>query len=164
MPAQSPSQSPSTTKTSLEIDRRSHTIRLTRVFDAPRAEIFEAWTRPEHVSHWWDAAGEPLAVCEIDLRPGGAFKFVTRGHPDMPFAGAYREIAPPDRLVFEAMGATGRVILRELAGKTHMTVQIECRSAEQLEQYLKMGVDVGTSQTLDNLVAYARRLSAAVAS
>lgn len=147
--------------TNLEIDRSAHTIRLTRVFDAPRIEIFEAWTRPEQVTNWWDAAGEPLAVCEIDLRPGGAFKFVTKGHPEMAFAGAYREIASPDRLVFEAMGATGRVLLGDVAGKTHMAVEIECSSAEHLEQYLKMGVDVGTSQTLDNLVAYFRRRSVA---
>lgn len=147
-------------RTDLEIDRAAHTIRLTRTFAASRSEIFEAWTQPEHVTRWWDAAGEPLKVCEIDLRPGGAFKFVTKGHPEMPFAGTYQEIAPPERLVFEAIGATGRVILRDVAGQTHMTVEIACRSAEQLGQYLKMGVDAGTSQTLDNLVVYARRRAA----
>jgi uncharacterized protein YndB with AHSA1/START domain len=152
-----PAQSQAGATTGLEIDRGTHTIRLTRVFDASRAQIFEAWTKPEQVTCWWDAAGGLLTACEIDLRPGGAFKFVTRSHPEMPFAGTYREIAPPDRLVFEALGATGRVVLRDVAGKTHMTVEVECRSAEQLDQYLKMGVDVGTSQTLDNLVAYARR-------
>ena len=57
----------------------------------------------------------------------------------------------------DEIGATGRVILKDVAGKTHMTVEIACRSAEQLEQFIKMGVDVGTSQTLDNLVDYARR-------
>ena len=98
----------------------------------------------------------PLTVCEIDLRPGGAFKFVSKGHPDMAFTGAYHEIAPPERLVFEAIGALGRVLLQDVAGQTHMTVEIECESAEQLEQYLKMGVDTGTAQTLDNLVAYVR--------
>jgi uncharacterized protein YndB with AHSA1/START domain len=151
-----PAHAPAKASTDLEIDRSTHTIRLARVFDAPRAQIFEAWTKPEHVACWWDAAGEKLATCEIDLRAGGAFKFVSKGHPEMPFAGTYREIAPPDRLVFEALGATGRVVLRDVAGKTHMTVEIECRSADQLAQYLQMGVDVGTSQTLDNLVAYAR--------
>jgi uncharacterized protein YndB with AHSA1/START domain len=80
----------------------------------------------------------------------------------MPFAGTYREIAPPDHLVFEAIGAMGRVVLQDVAGKTHMTVEIECRSAEQLDQYLKMGVDLGTSQTLDNLVAYVRHQSTVV--
>ena len=149
-----PSVSQAVPKTGLVIDHGSHTIRLTRNFDVPRAQIFDAWTLPQHVSCWWDAAGEPLAVCEIDLRPGGSFRFVSKGHPEMPFAGIYQEITPPDRLIFEALGATGRVVLRESGGKTHMTVEIECRSAEQLQQYLKMGVDVGTAQTLDNLVAY----------
>jgi uncharacterized protein YndB with AHSA1/START domain len=152
-----PAPSRARAKTDLDIDRRTHTIRLTRVFDASRAQIFEAWTKPAQVTCWWDAAGDPLTVCEIDLRPDGAFKFVTKSHPEMPFAGIYREIAPPDRLVFEALGTIGRVVLRDVAGKTHMSVEIECRSAEQLDQYLKMGVDVGTSQTLDNLVEYARR-------
>jgi uncharacterized protein YndB with AHSA1/START domain len=142
--------------TGLVIDRGSHTITLIRDFDAPRAQIFDAWTQPEQVACWWDAAGEPLAVCEIDLRPGGSFRFVSKGHPEMPFAGIYSEITPPERLIFEALGAVGRVTLQESAGRTHMTVAIECRSAEHLEQYLAMGVDVGTAQTLDNLVEYVR--------
>lgn len=158
-----PAQPQTSARTDLEIDRTAHTIRMTRVFDAPRADIFEAWTKPEHVTCWWDAAGEPLTICEIDLRPGGAFKFVTRGQPYMAFTGAYHEIAPPERLVFEANGAMGRVLLQDVAGQTHMRVEIECGSAEQLEQYLKMGVDTGTSQTLDNLVAYVRSRSDALA-
>jgi uncharacterized protein YndB with AHSA1/START domain len=157
-----PAQSRVAAKTNLEIDRGTHTIKLTRVFDASRAQVFEAWTKPEHVVWWWDAAGERLRTCEIDLRPGGNFRFVTSGHPEMPFFGTYREITPPDRLVFEALGATGRVVLLEVAGKTELTVEIECGSAQQLDQYLKMGVDVGTSQTLDNLVSYARRRLVAV--
>jgi uncharacterized protein YndB with AHSA1/START domain len=157
MPAQS-----QTAETNLEIDRDAHTIRMARVFDAPRAAIFAAWTEPRQVRLWWDAAGDPLTTCEIDLRPGGAFKFVAKGHSEMPFAGVYREISPPDRLVFEAMGATGRVMLHEIAGETHMVVEIACQSAEQLDQYLKMGVHTGTSQTLDNLVAYARGRSISV--
>jgi uncharacterized protein YndB with AHSA1/START domain len=152
-----PAQPQTNPKTSHEIDRATHTIRMTRVFDASRAQVFEAWTKPEQVTCWWDAASAPLTVCEIDLRPGGAFKFVTQSHPEMPFAGIYREITPPDRLVFEAMGATGRVVLQSIANKTRMTVEIECRSADHLDQFLKMGVDVGTSETLDNLVTYARR-------
>ena len=151
-----PSASQNAPGSNLGIDRASNTIRLTRDFDSPRAEIFEAWTKPEHVTRWWDAAGDPLAVCEIDLRPGGSFRFVTRGHPDLPFAGVYREIAPPDRLIFEALGSTGRVLIREADGRTHMTVEIECGSSEQLDQFLKMGVNVGTGRTLDNLVAYMR--------
>jgi uncharacterized protein YndB with AHSA1/START domain len=158
-----PSAPKEASNTGLVIDRALHTIKLTRNFDAPRALVFEAWTRPEHMRCWWDAAGEPLTICEIDLRPGGAFKFVSKGHPELPFAGTYREIAPPDRLVFEAMAATGRVTLRDSGGMTQMLVEIECQSAEQLDQYLKMGVDTGTAQTLDNLVAYLRNRSSRVA-
>ncbi len=151
-----PGQSQAAVKTNLEIDRSAHTIRLTRVFEAPPAQIFEAWTRPEHVACWWDPTGERLSVCEIDLREGGSFRFVTKGHPEMPFAGTYREISPPDRLVFGAIGAsTGRVLLQDVAGGTRMTVEIACGSAGHLDQFLKMGVDAGTSKTLDNLVAYA---------
>jgi uncharacterized protein YndB with AHSA1/START domain len=128
-----------------------------RSFDAPADLVFEAWTESKHIRCWWDAAGDPLAVCEIDLKPGGAFRFVTHSHPEMPFTGVYLEIDPPGRLTFEALNSTGRVLFTSSGGKTRMTVEISCRTGEQLEQFLKMGVDAGTSQTLDNLVAYIQR-------
>ncbi len=152
-----PAQPDAAVDTALDIDQATHTIRLTRAFDASMAHIFDAWTQPEHLSCWWDAAGKPLAACEIDLRPGGAFRFVSQGQPEMAFAGVYLEIARPDRLVFDANGATGRVLLSEAAGKTQMTVEIQCQSAEHLAEYLKLRVDAGTARTLDNLVAYAAR-------
>src|SRR5215468_4970262 len=105
-----PAVSKAAAKTNLIIDRKAHKIRLAREFHAPRAQIFEAWTQPEHVTCWWDPAGEPLTACEIDLRPGGSFKFITKGQPEIPFVGTYLEIASPHRLVFEALGATGRVL------------------------------------------------------
>ena len=156
-----PASAPARSATDFEVDRTTHTIRLIRLFECSRAQLFEAWTRPEQVTCWWDAAGGRLSTCEIDLRVNGAFRFITQSHPDMPFAGTYLEIAPPDRLIFEALGATGRVLLRELAGKTQMTVEIECRSAAHLDQFVKLGVAAGTAQTLDNLVDFARRRSAA---
>ena len=63
--------------------------------------------------------------------------------------------------MFEALGATGRVILREADGRTHMMVEIACPSEAGLDQFLKMGVDAGTARTLDNLVVYARRRASA---
>ena len=141
--------------TEVVVDRKTHAIALTRTLSAPRKQVFEAWTRPEHVRCWWDPAGYPLAECEIDLRVGGAFRFVSRHSSSAyEFAGVYREITPPEQLIFEAMGAIGRVILEERGGRTHLTVKIECGSAAHLEQYLKMGVDAGTAKTLDNLVTY----------
>jgi uncharacterized protein YndB with AHSA1/START domain len=142
-------------ETNVVVDRDARTILLTRMFAAPREQIFEAWTRPEHVACWWDPTGARLTECVIDLRPGGAFRFVNQGSSHAPpFSGIYREIAPPEQLVFDAMGSIGRVILKDVGGKTLMTVTIECGSTAQLDQFLKLGVDVGTSQTLDNLVAY----------
>lgn len=145
-------------ETTAVLDKEAHAIVFTRTFAAPRENVFEAWTQPEHVARWWDPSGDRLRECAIDLRPGGAFQFVPSAAAIPPFAGVYREIAPPEQIVFEAMGAVGKVILRDVDGGTHMTVRIECGSAAYLEQFLKMGVDVGTSQTLDNLVAYARPL------
>ena len=141
--------------TEVVIDRDARTIVLTRVFSAPCEQVFEAWTRPQHVTCWWDPTGQPLAECEIDLRPGGAFRFVNQHPPGAHrFAGVYREIAPPRRFTFEAMGAIGRVSLDETGGKTLLTVTIECSSTEQFDQFLKMGIDTGTAATLDNLAAY----------
>jgi uncharacterized protein YndB with AHSA1/START domain len=139
------------------VDRESFIIRFERLVDADPAEVFDAWTQPEQVTEWWDPDGERLVACSIDLRVGGSFSFVTRQHAQMPFIGVYREIAPPHLLVFEAMGATGRVLLDQAPGGTRMLVEIVCRSKEQFEQLSKMGVAEGTSRTLDNLVAYVGR-------
>jgi uncharacterized protein YndB with AHSA1/START domain len=141
--------------TNVIVDRTNNTIVLTREFTASRELVFEAWTQPEHVARWWDASGNRLKSCEIDLRPGGAFRFVHQGSPEIPpFAGTYRTIAPPGELVFDAMGSIGKVLLQDVDGTTLMTVSIACASPAHLDQFLQMGVDAGTSQTLDNLVAY----------
>ena len=139
------------------IDEATHTIRFARDLDAPPARVFDAWTQPEQVARWWDATGEKLGACEIDLRPGGAFRFVTSHHPDKPFTGVYRDIAPPSLLVFEANGATGKVLLAERAGGTRMTVEIACHSPEHLAQFVAMGIAEGTSRTLDNLARHLGR-------
>ena len=141
----------------LVIDQSTHTIRFTRSFEAPVALVFAAWTDAEQLRCWWDPTGEKLKVCEIDLRVGGAFTFTACDHGAHPFTGIYREIDPPTRLVFEAMQSTGRVLLESAGGKTRMVVEIQCGSAEQLNQFLQMGVADGTSRTLDNLVTYIAR-------
>jgi uncharacterized protein YndB with AHSA1/START domain len=135
-------------------------IVITRLFDAPRALVFEAWTKAEHVAHWWDPSGVPLAVCEIDLRPNGAFRWVNRardGEEGHTFAGIYREIAPPERLVFSAasspsQGAT--LLFTEVGKKTRLTITIECASGKERDAMLQMRVDAGTARTLENLAAY----------
>ena len=77
-------------------------IEVTRVFDAPRALVFDAWTKPEHIPNWMlGPPGWTMTVCEVDLRAGGAWQFAWQ-HSDgneMTMQGAYREVSPPERLV-----------------------------------------------------------------
>src|SRR3981081_2563312 len=82
-----------------EMDRE---VVITRVFDAPRALVFRAWTDPQHLARWWGPQGFSNPVCETDVRIGGAWRIVMRG-PDgaeYPGGGVYREIVVPERLVF----------------------------------------------------------------
>jgi uncharacterized protein YndB with AHSA1/START domain len=144
--------------TKTTIDRTNHTIKFERTLTASREQVFDAWTRPEHLKHWWDPTGAPLSECLVDLRPGGAFKFTNQDSAHSPpFSGTYRSVERPSRLEFEALGAIGTVCLEAKASATLMTVSICCASAEHLEQFIKLGVDVGTAQTLDNLAAYLPR-------
>jgi uncharacterized protein YndB with AHSA1/START domain len=147
-PAHAPAAAPG-----FALDEARHIIRFTRRLSAPPEQVFAAWTQPERVSLWWDPAGEPLLRCEIDLRVGGRFVFVNRSRPDMPFAGVYREVSPPVRLLFEAMGAEGRVLIEGVDGASALTVEIACANEEHFRQFVALGVADGTSRTLDNLVA-----------
>ncbi len=132
------------------------TLTFQRTLRAPREQVFDAWTRPEELSEWWDPTGAKLASCTIDLRPDGSFTFVNQGHSP-PFSGVYRVIERPSRLVFDVMGSVGTVLLEAEGDFTRMKVTIRCASAEQVEQFIKLGVRDGTERTLDNLV---RRMAA----
>jgi uncharacterized protein YndB with AHSA1/START domain len=133
---------------------------VTRLFDAPRALVFEAWTKAEHVAHWWDPSGVPLAVCEIDLRPNGAFRWVNRapdGGEGHSFAGIYREIDSPGKLVFTAPDSPDRgakLVFTEEGRKTKLTITMECATRQERDAMLQMRVDAGTAQTLENLAVY----------
>jgi uncharacterized protein YndB with AHSA1/START domain len=147
---------------SLPSDRE---ILIVRAFAAPRSVVFEAWTKPEHLAQWWDPSRERLASCEIDLRPNGAFRFVPKGAKP-PFIGTYREIAPPERLVFSTVvtpsgvEALGTVLFDERDGRTTLRLTIACASKADRDALLEMRVDAGTLQTLENLGEYVVRLDA----
>jgi uncharacterized protein YndB with AHSA1/START domain len=138
------------------IDRETLTFTFQRTLRASREEVFDAWTRPEELAAWWDPSGTKLVECSVDLRPNGAFRFVTAGHAP-PFAGVYKIVERPARLVFEALGAEGVVRLDADGKLTRMLVTIRCPSAEHFETFLKIGVHEGTERTFDNLVARIQR-------
>lgn len=141
-------------------------IVMTRLFDAPPGMVFEAWTKAEHVAHWWDPSGAPLAVCEIDLRPGGAFRWINQGDEGMkyPFTGTYREITPPGALVFAVRTfpsgpeSIATLSFIEHSDGTRFDMTIECQSIQDRNALLAMRVDVGTARTLENLAAFLHRI------
>jgi uncharacterized protein YndB with AHSA1/START domain len=137
-------------------------IRLTRLFDAPRSLVWEAMTRPEHVKRWWGVLSDrhSVAVCEIDLRVGGAWRFVGRGPKgDYPaFYGVYREIVPPERIVFtelfEPYPDGGSVVTTEFTeeqGKTRMTVTALYPSLEVRDIVIGTGMAKGAATSYDRL-------------
>lgn len=89
------------TKTLTVVPRGAREIMITRAFDAPRGLVFDAYTRPELLRRWLGPATWALTVCEIDLRAGGAWRYVMHGPEgaEMVMRGVYREVVAPARLV-----------------------------------------------------------------
>lgn len=139
-------------------------IVITREFAASRAEVFAAWTTPARVADWWDPRGLVLARCDIDLRPGGAFRFEPRGGGALVFMGRYVEIVPPERLVFTTPGPSpdrstvGTLVFTEHDGTTTLTITMTAASAADRDALLRHRVDAGTAQTLEHLAAHLERI------
>jgi uncharacterized protein YndB with AHSA1/START domain len=136
-------------------------IRMTRLFNAPRGLVFEAMTKPEHVQQWWGRLGDgySVPVCEIDLRVGGAWRFVNR-HPrgEAAFHGEYREVNPPGRLVFteifEQFPDTVSVVTAEFTeedGKTRLTATVQYPSKMVRDMVMASGMAKGAGISYDRL-------------
>ncbi len=138
-------------------------ILITRVIAAPRRLVFEAWTDCEHVPHWMlGPEGWTMPICEIDLRPGGAYRHVWR-RPDgeeMEIRGVYREIEPPERLVCtESWGGDwpdtlDTLLFSEKDGKTTVTATLLYPSKEARDAALATGMMEGMSRAFDLLNEY----------
>jgi uncharacterized protein YndB with AHSA1/START domain len=138
-------------------------IVFTRVFNAPRRVVFDAWTKPEHVRQWYGCAASTMTSCEIDLRPGGSYRFELRlaDGTEHSLSGVYREIVPPARIVCTEqmdddpnMEALVAVTFEEDNGKTTMTSTALYRTAAARKAVLDFGVEQGASETFDRLDAY----------
>lgn len=135
-------------------------IVMTRVFDAPRARVFEAHSKCEHIRQWW-GRGNPLD-CEMDFQPGGKYRFVEHA-PDgneYAFRGEYREIVAPERIVqtFEFEGMPGHVLVETLTfteegGKTTLTSTSVFDTVEERDGMLSTGMEHGARESLDRLDA-----------
>jgi len=134
-------------------------IVLTRVFDAPRRLVFDAFTKPELLTRWFGPRGWSLVVCEVDLKVGGGFRFLLRG-PDgreLGMRGVYREIVPPERSVhmesFDDYPGESQVTASfvEQGGKTTLTATVLYSSQEVRDAVIKSGMEHGAAECYDKL-------------
>ncbi len=131
-------------------------IVMTRVLPAPRDLVFRMWTEPEHVVRWWGPRGFTTAIQEMDVRPGGAWRFVMRApdgteHPNLV---RYAEIAPPDRLAYDHAAPPFRheVTFTPRGVATEVTVRMRFPSANDREAAVRrFGALDGLAQTLGRL-------------
>ena len=139
---------------------------ITRIIDAPRHIVFQAWTEPDRVARWWGPQGFTTVYHDMDIRPGGAFRVCMRSPEDAEHwkQGVYREVVEPERLVFtfgweDADGKPGHqtlvtVTFAEEGGKTRMTFrQVPFQSVEERD-----GHRGGWSSSFDRLADYVAQL------
>lgn len=137
-------------------------IAMTRTFDAPRNLVFDAWTKPELVKRWLGVQGRwTMAVCEIDLRKGGSYRYVWRGPEgaQMGMRGVFREVIAGQRLVstetfddpwYEGE-AVGTVEFVERGGTTTVTTTVKYASREVRDSVLKSPMESGVAMSYDTL-------------
>jgi uncharacterized protein YndB with AHSA1/START domain len=144
-------------------------ISVTRIFDAPRALVFEAWSNCDHLARWWGPRGYELIGCEIDLRQGGKYRFVQRA-PDgstHAFHGEYREIHRPESVVstqiYEPVPNAEVLVsttLSEMDGKTAMSQRLHFPSKEARDGMIASGMEWGQRQSFERLDEYLAELRA----
>ena len=137
-------------------------IVMTRVFEAPRSQVFEALTQPELLKRWFfGPPGWSLMICEIDLKAGGAYRYEWRhsGGAGMGMRGVFRAVVPPERLVqtesFDESWYPGEAlittVLAEQEGRTTLTVTALYESREAREDVLKTPFEQGVAAGYDRL-------------
>jgi uncharacterized protein YndB with AHSA1/START domain len=142
---------------------------MTRLFSAPRQLVFDAFTKPEHIVHWLGRAGDTMSVCEVDLRAGGAWRYVwqLREGGEMGMYGVFSEVAWPQRLVttenfdepfFAAMGSgtLNTSTFEESDAGTAVTVTVRYKTRESRDAVLQSGMQGGVNESFDRLDEYLR--------
>ena len=138
-------------------------IVVTRVFDAPRRLLFDAYTKPELVKRWLlGPDGWSMPVCEIDLRAGGRYRYVWKNDSDgreMGMGGIYREVVAPERIVATELfdeawypgEAVDTIVLVERDGQTALTQTILYNSRATRDAVLKSPMQTGMAASFDKL-------------
>ncbi len=136
-------------------------IRVTRVFDAPRARIFDCHTQPDLVRRWLlGPPGWSMPVCEIDLRVGGKWRYAMRpeGHEEFAFYGEFLEIVPNEKIVqtetfapFPDDASTNTMTLTERGGITVLRTLVQHQTPEARDMHINSGMEGGMQDAFDRL-------------
>jgi uncharacterized protein YndB with AHSA1/START domain len=138
-------------------------VTLTRVFDAPRALVWKAWTDPKMMAQWFGPRGFTNPVCELDVRVGGSLRIVMRGPDgnDYPMKGEFRVVSEPELLVFTniAIDSEGKHLLEgetavtftEKGGKTTLTLETYAVGLVPIAPQMLAGMEAGWTQSVDKL-------------
>jgi uncharacterized protein YndB with AHSA1/START domain len=140
-----------------EVATGDRELTITRIFDAPRSLVFEAWTEPKHLMRWFAPNNFTVPVCEMDFRVGGKFRSCLRGFGNDHWAhGVYREIVKPERIVWTGiLDRDGNEVVTtatfaEHEGKTKLTVH----QTFSIETDSTSGARQGWTETLEHLAEY----------
>jgi uncharacterized protein YndB with AHSA1/START domain len=136
-------------------------IVITRVFNAPRTLVFQAFTDPQHVDHWWGPRGFKTETANMDVRPGGAWNYVMRHqqHGEFKNRVVYRKVLRPERLEYtHDSGVDGdpsafevTIVFEDLGAETKVTMRSVFSSVAELERVKGFGAVEGGNQTLERL-------------
>lgn len=135
-----------------------------RTFDAPREQVWKAFTDPKLIPRWWGPHGTTTTVAEMDVRPGGKWRYISRGpnRDDVEFYGEYRKIDPPKGFEWTFMfdvdglgpqGGAETFTFEDLGGKTKVTSVGHMGSVEAIEGAVSTGMVGGAIETWDRLAA-----------
>ena len=146
------------------IDSSAREIVVTRVFDAPRALVFKLWTDPKHLAHWWGPNGFTITNYEMDVRPGGVWRFVMHGPNGVDYQNkvVYREVLEPERLVYSHVSGPQfeMTVTFDVDGdKTKLTARMLFESAALRDKTIQQfGAVEGLKQTLGRLGEHLARV------
>jgi uncharacterized protein YndB with AHSA1/START domain len=150
---------------SVTVNRTGKNLIVTRQLNAPRELVFEAWTDPAHLAHWYGPNGFTITTHEIDVKAGGVWKFMMHGPDgrDYPNKIIFSEVVKPEKLVYHHAGDDDTepvsfhvtVTFEVEEGKTRLTMNSDFGSAEELERVDKeYGAIEGGKQTITRLAEY----------
>jgi uncharacterized protein YndB with AHSA1/START domain len=143
-------------------------ILITRVFDAPRQLVYLAYTTPELIRRWWGGDRGEVTSAEVDLRPGGSWRYVMTANAgfEVAFHGEYQEIIPGERLVATEIyegapdaAAVTTTTFTEHDGRTTLSILVQHISRENRDMHLSSGMEAGMQESMNHLEQVARTLA-----